>query len=150
MKSWWISLLAVGAWMNTQAQIKNPVKWEFSALKKDATTYELIATAFIDAGWHIYTTDHKSDIGVATKVNFGKHPLVTPASKMRIVGKIVSLKDPSTGELVRFYENKVSFVQPVKLKSPVKTQVSGSVEYMTCDDRQCLPPASKTFSLSLE
>lgn len=139
-------LLSIGAF----AQIKNPVKWNFSAKKLDATTYELHLTANIDPTWHIYTIDHKGDIGVATSLNFKSNPLGTFTGKPKVMGKAVSMKDPSTGEMVKFYERSVEFVQVVKLKAPVKTNITGTVEFMACDDKQCLPPAEKEFSIPLQ
>jgi thiol:disulfide interchange protein DsbD len=132
------------------AQIKNPVKWSFSAKKLDATTYELHLTANIDPTWHIYTIDHKGDIGVPTSINFKSNPLGTLSGKPKVVGKPVTMKDPSTGEMVKFYEKSVDFVQVVKLKAPVKTNIAGTVEFMACDDKQCLPPTEKEFSISLQ
>jgi hypothetical protein len=38
----------------------------------------------------------------------------------------------------------------VKLKSAVKTSFSGTVEYMACDDKQCLPPAEQAFTIALQ
>jgi thiol:disulfide interchange protein DsbD len=132
------------------AQIKNPVKWSFSAKKLDATTYELHLTAIMDPSWHIYTIDHKGDIGVPTSIRFKSNPLGTYNGKPKVVGKAVALKDPSTGEMVKFYEKSVDFVQVVKLKAPVKTNIAGTVEFMACDDKQCLPPTEKEFSIALQ
>jgi len=139
-------LVVIGA----SAQLQNPVIWSFTSKKIDATTYELHMTANIDHGWHIYTIDHTADIGVATSVNLKNNPLATASGKLKIVGKPVQMKDPSTGEMVKFYENKVDIVQVVKLKSPVKTTFSGEVEFMACDDKQCLPPTTKEFKIALQ
>jgi DsbC/DsbD-like thiol-disulfide interchange protein len=132
------------------AQIKNPVKWNFISKKIDATTWELHMTAAIDPGWHIYTLDHSADIGVATAINLKSNPLATASGKITVKGKPVSLKDPGTGEMVKFYEKSVDFVQVVKLKAPVKTSISGSVEFMACDDRQCLPPSETAFNIAIQ
>ena len=48
------------------------------------------------------------------------------------------------------YSNNVDFVQVVKLKGNVKTNVSGSVEFQTCDDKKCLPPKTVNFSVELK
>lgn len=135
---------------SAMAQVKNPVKWQFSAKKINGTTYEVRLTANIDAGWHIYTMDHTSDIGVATSIDFNKNPLGTPEGKIKVEGKAVSMKDPSTGENVKFFSNQVSFVQVIKLKAAVKTNITGAVEFMSCDDKQCLPPTSRNFSIALQ
>jgi len=51
---------------------------------------------------------------------------------------------------VLFYSNKVQFVQTIKVKGAAKTNLSGTVEYMVCDDSQCLPPTKKSFELKLQ
>jgi thiol:disulfide interchange protein DsbD len=132
------------------AQLKNPVKWSYSAKKINATTYEVHLKATIDPGWHIYTLDHSSDIGIATSVSFTKNPLAEQSGPVKAVGKAVKLKDPSTGEMVQFYENTIDLVQVVKLKSAVKTSIAGTLEFMACDDKQCLPPKEQSFSVSLQ
>jgi thiol:disulfide interchange protein DsbD len=35
----------------------------------------------------------------------------------------------------------VDFVQQIKLKGNAKTNLAGKVEFMVCNDKQCLPPA---------
>ena len=132
------------------AQIKNPVRWSFTSKKIDATTHELHITATIDQGWHIYTIDHTSDIGIATNIIFKSNPLGATSGKMKVVGKAVTLRDPSTAEMVKFYEKTIDFVQMVKLKAAVKTSFSGTVEFMACDDKQCLPPTEKPFTIALQ
>ena len=139
-------LLVLGA----AAQLKKPVKWDFTSKKIDATTYELHMTASIDPGWHIYTIDHDADIGVATSITLKNNPLASPSGKTKVLGKPILSKDPSTGEMVKFYEGKVDFVQVIKLKSAVKTSFNGEVEFMACDDKQCLPPSSQAFKVALQ
>ena len=143
-------LVLLIATASLQAQIKTPVKWAFSSKKINYKTYEILITASIDPGWHIYTIDHNADIGVATTVSFNQNPLGTISGKLKVVGKPISMKDPSTGDNVKFYERTVDLVQIVTLKAPVKTNFTGAVEFMSCDDKQCLPPASKPFSIALQ
>lgn len=142
-------LLASMAFL-ANAQVKNPVKWTFETKKIDSKNYELVLTANIDPGWHIYTLDHQGDIGVATSFNFNKNPLGELKGKVKTTAKPKKSKDPSTGELVAFYEGKVVFSQTIALKSPVKTTYSGSVEFMACDDKMCLPPTEKAFTITLQ
>jgi thiol:disulfide interchange protein DsbD len=143
-----VSLLVMA--FASQAQIKNPVKWTFSSKKISDKIYELHITAAIDPGWHIYTIDHNADIGVATSVNLNQNPLGTITGKIKANGKPIIMKDPSTGDRVKFYEKSVDIVQVVTLKAPVKTNYTGTVEFMSCDDKQCLPPATKQFSIALQ
>ncbi len=50
----------------------------------------------------------------------------------------------------KYFNDKVEFVQVVNLKGNAKTKVSGTVEFMTCNDSECLPPASVPFSIALK
>jgi DsbC/DsbD-like thiol-disulfide interchange protein len=131
------------------AQPKNPVQWSFSSKKISDKQFELHFKATIQPGWHIYTIDHNADIGVPTTFSLGKNPLGEYSGKIKVLGKPVSMKDPSTGEMVKFYENTVSFVQVVNLKAAVKTSFTGTLEYMACDDKMCLPPTEKQFTIAL-
>ncbi|MDA3613978.1 protein-disulfide reductase DsbD domain-containing protein [Polluticaenibacter yanchengensis] len=133
----------------SNAQIKQPVKWEFKSKKINDKTYEVYLNATIDKGWHIYTMDHSADIGIATSIAFNKNPLATIGEKPKIVGKTVLTNDPSTGEKVKFHEGTFSAVYTITLKSAVKTNLTGTVEFMACDDKQCLPPKELKFSVAL-
>lgn len=144
------SLLLVGITSLLHAQVKDPVKWSYAAKKIDAKTYEVQITAVLDPKWHIYAMEHQGDIGVATAISFNKNPLAEMKGGAKASQKPIKKKDPSTGEMVAFYEGKVVFTQTVSLKSAVNTSVSGSVEYMACDDKMCLPPTSRTFTVSLK
>jgi hypothetical protein len=143
-------VLALGLTLTGFAQIKNPVKWSYAAKKIDATNYELRFTAQIDPSWHIYTTDHKGDIGVATSFVINANPLATAVGKVSTTAKAVSMKDPSTGTNVKFYTGQVVFTQKIKLKAPVKTNITGNLEFMACDDKQCLAPTTKAFNIDLQ
>jgi thiol:disulfide interchange protein DsbD len=134
----------------TQAQIKDPVKWSFESKKIDNKTFEIRITATMDPKWHIYTIDHEGDIGVATSFKFNKNPLGELKGAVKPSQKAIKSKDPSTGEMVSFFQGKVTFTQTVVLKSPVKTTYTGLVEYMACDDKMCLPPTERTFSIVLQ
>ncbi len=56
--------------------------------------------------------------------------------------------DPKLEVSANQYSGKVDFVQVVKLKANVKTNLTGSVEYQTCDDKKCLPPKTVNFSIA--
>jgi len=150
MKKLFFALLCTVFAATTMAQIKTPVKWAYTAKKIADKTFEVHITATIDEGWHVYTLDHRADVGVATSVKFKTNPLASANGKLLAKGKAVKIKDPSTGEMVKFYENTIDLVQVYKLKANVKTNITGELEFMTCDDKQCLPPTTKKFSVSLQ
>lgn len=132
------------------SQIENPVTWNFSVKKINATTYELHMAADIDDHWHLYSQSTPDGGPVATVISFTKNPLVTVEGKAKEVGKLEQKNEPLFGVDVKQYSKKVDFVQVIKLKAPVKTNISGSVEFMVCNDTQCLPPSTQKFSLALK
>ena len=66
------------------------------------------------------------------------------------VGKMQLFKDEKLKISANQYAGKVDFVQKVKLKSNTKTNLVGSVEYQTCDDKKCLPPKKIDFTIALK
>lgn len=130
------------------AQIENPVKWDFTAKKIDATTYELHMTATIDSKWHLYAQD-AGEGPVPTTFKLTKNPLVSPVGKIREVGKLHKAFDKNFDSELKYYENQVNFIQKVTVKGKAATKVKGTVEYMVCDDHQCLPPKEVEFAISV-
>ena len=57
---------------------------------------------------------------------------------------------PTLGVSANQYSNKVDFVQVVKVKGKAKTNVTGKLEFQTCDDKKCLPPKTVNFSIALK
>jgi thiol:disulfide interchange protein DsbD len=72
------------------------------------------------------------------------------AGQMKEIGKLEKYKDSKLGLSANQYSGTVSFVQTIKLKTGIKTMVSGEVEYQTCDDKKCLPPKKVPFNLAIK
>lgn len=132
------------------AQPKSPVKWSFSTKKITANTYEVHLTAEIQSGWHLYSQTTPEGGPVPTKVSFTKNPLLTLKGEAKEIGKLEQRNEPLFGVDVKQFSNKVNFVQTVTVKEGVKTSLIGEVEFMTCNDRECLPPATQKFSIALK
>lgn len=134
---------------NLTAQIKDPVSWTFEAKKKTADTYEVVLSASIQGKWHIYSQKTGKGGPIPTKVTFKTNPLVTKNGEVKEVGKVEKIYDEIFQTDVLYLSNKVQYVQTVKIKGKAKTNIAGTIEYMVCDDTQCLPPAKKTFDIKL-
>lgn len=130
------------------AQEDNPVKWEFTAKKVTGQVYEVTAKATIDKGWHVYAQE-AGEGPIPTTFTFTKNPLVAFNGKVTEVGKMHKAFDKNFNSELKYYENTVSFVQKVTVKGKAATKLKGSVEFMVCDDHQCLPPAEVPFTVSL-
>ncbi len=134
--------------LSSMAQVKDPVKWTASSRKK-AGGYEVVLTATMPKPWHIYSQKTGEGGPVATNFKFAKNPLLTFNGEVKEMGALKENFDKLFDTKVKYFGDKVDFVQEVKVKGNVKTNVKVTVEYMTCDDSQCLPPTKKTFNVSL-
>lgn len=133
------------------AQSGTKVKWDYTVKKISDKKYEVRMIATIQPGWHLYSQKQSADaIALPTKISFAKNPLITVSGAAKEVGKVTDAFDKATQSRSRFYSNKVEFVQIVTLKSNIKTSIVGDVEFMVCDDRQCLPPDKTKFTVKLE
>lgn len=150
MKKFFLLAFATVFTVAVMAQLENPVKWTYSAKKINASTYEVHLTAIVDAGWHIYSQTTPEGGPIATTISFAKNPLLTLSGTAREVGKLEQHHEKLFGVDVKQFSNKVDFVQTIAVKGKVKTSLNGTVEFMVCNDHECLPPKTQKFSISLK
>jgi hypothetical protein len=126
-----------------------PYNWTYSAKKVSDNTFELHFLVDLNNPWHTYSQFTPDGGPVPTKFNFTKNPLYTLEGKVKENGHLQQKHEAVFGVDVKYFSEKVDFVQVIKLKTKAKTNFSGSVEFMVCNDQQCLPPATQTFSIAL-
>jgi hypothetical protein len=122
------------------------VSWVYEAKKKTADTYDVIITAGLEHPWHLYS-QHDKGPG-RTSFVFKTNPLITKIGAVKEVGDLTKTNDKNLGEILS-YSGKVQFIQTVKVKGNIKTNMSGMIQYVVCNDGQCLPLAKKSFDLKL-
>jgi thiol:disulfide interchange protein DsbD len=130
------------------AQIDKPVKWSYAAKRLNNNEAVVFLRATIDPGWHIYSQNIKEGGPVKTSFTFA------PSKDYVLVGKTaepapVIKFDDSFKINVSYFEKTVTFQQKIKLKSANVTSVKGQLEYMTCNDKKCLPPEDVDFDIAL-
>ena len=150
MKRLSLSVIALLVTAFSFAQRQNPVSWNYEAIKKSADTYEIVLTATVEEPWHIYSQNTGKGGPIPTAIVFKPNPLVTKNGKVKELGKLEKVFDKNFNTDVLYFSDKVKFVQLVKVKGGIKTNLSGTVEYMVCDESQCLPPVKKSFDLKLQ
>jgi Disulphide bond corrector protein DsbC len=123
------------------AQSSQEVKWAYTAKKIADKIYEVHMTAAIGGDYHLYAQDAGGDGPIATAFSFTKSPLFSLEGKVREQGQLIKKFESAWSHDVKYYQNTVDFIQVVKLKSNLKTSLAGKVEFMVCNDRQCLPPS---------
>jgi len=131
------------------AQIEEPVKWSYAAKKTSATEAVVLIKATIEPGWHIYSQNVKDGGPIATTFTFAPTKDYTAAGKPAEPKAITKYEEVFKMN-VSYFENSVVFQQKVKLKGKGATTVKGKVEYMTCNDRKCLPPDEVEFSVQVK
>jgi DsbC/DsbD-like thiol-disulfide interchange protein len=149
MKNTILSMILVLSGLAAFGQPQNPVSWSWEAKKKTADTYEIVLTAELEKPWHIYSQNTGKGGPIPTAVAFKLNPLITKNGTVKELGKLEKNYDENFKTNVLYYSDKVQFVQVVKVKGGLKTNVSGTIEYMVCDDSRCLPPVKKSFDLKL-
>jgi thiol:disulfide interchange protein DsbD len=141
-----IFLLLFAGYAN--AQILNPVIWTYSAKKIADKTYELHITATIDGNWHLYAQD-AGEGPEPTTIAFTANPLITFDGNVKEVGKMEKSYDKNFNSVLKYYAKKVDFVQKIKVRTDIATAVKGTVTFMVCNDRKCLPPRDVPFTINI-
>ncbi|MFV0605224.1 MAG: protein-disulfide reductase DsbD domain-containing protein [Niabella sp.] len=150
MKKTFLALMAILVFAGLTYAQADPVKWSFSAKKVSDKVYDVYMTAQLNTGWHIYSqTQTKDAIALPTEFSFTSNPLLTTTGKVKEQGKMEKFYDKELKVSANQYSKTVSFVQRVTLKTKVKTNLAGVVEYQTCNDKMCLPPKKVNFKVPL-
>jgi len=131
------------------AQSSKQVNWSYTAKKIADKTYEVHMTASIGGDYHLYAQDAGGEGPIPTSFTFTKSPLLALEGKVKENGRLVKKFESAWNHDVKYYEKTVDFVQVVQLKSNVKTNLAGKVEFMVCNDHECLPPADVDIKVNI-
>jgi hypothetical protein len=139
-----VMIMSVGA----HAQIEAPVKWSYAAKRLSNTEAVVFLRATIQDGWHIYSQNVKEGGPIKTSFTF------SPSNEYSLSGRTTEPAAITKYEKVfsmdvSYFEKTVTFQQKIKLKSANVSIVKGKLEYMTCNDKKCLPPDDIDFSIPL-
>ena len=134
-----ITFLILTAAFASHAQILKPVKWTTSVEKVSDTEYVLVSKASIVKGWHLYSQNVPENGPIPTSFTFvGTSNYLKKGNTIEEKGHIIN--DPIFEMEIKYFENKATFKQRIKLKNKVGFKVKATVEFMVCDDSRCLPP----------
>ena len=127
------------------AQMLDPVHFK-SELKTKAGSSEgeIVFTATIDAGWHVYSTDIGQDGPIEASFNAVKMEGVEKVGKLTPKGSVIKKYDEMFGMELSFFENTATFIQRVRFTKP-EYLIDCYLEYGACNDQSCLPPSEVSF-----
>ena len=128
------------------AQMMNPVRFTTQLKELKSNEGELVFTASIDAGWHVYSTSLGNDGPISATFNAVKMDGVETVGKLQARGQEIKQFDKLFDMEVRYFEKTVSFVQKIKFTKP-EYDIDCYVEYGACNDESCLPPSEASLKV---
>ncbi len=142
-------LLLLATMSNAWAQmIEDPTTWKVSVVKKNGVEYDLVFKLKLKKNWHIWSLTPGGD-GMQMPPEFEITPVagVTVVGKPTEVGHKLSGEYPGVDGIVNYYHDEVTYTQ--KLKVTAKATIKGTYTYQVCDDKLCLPPKTKPFTVTI-
>ena len=150
MKLLRVLLLLLGGFITAQAQFIEPVKWSFSSEVLENGAFQLNFHAKIQEGWHLYSHYIEDNGPIPTGFFYDDSEDFALAGDLTEEGDKASKYDEIFQMDLAWFSDKVTFQQNVDLSDGVESvQVTGYLEFMVCDDKQCLPPEEIPFRFSL-
>ena len=134
--------------LTLQAQIYDPVTWDFKYEKKGDNIYELIFAATIENGSHIYSMDIPEGGPIPTSILIDSLSGYSIDGKPYEVTKPEEVFDDAFGFKIKIFNDKAEFRQRIIGKSPSFT-VKGEVDFMSCNKSTCSPPKEVVFEIPI-
>lgn len=135
---------------NISAEVLKPVKWSFDVKYTTENQAILVFKADIEKHWHIYAQKIDGDGPVPTTITITKNPNFSLQSAALNITKPVVKYDSSFMIKVGSFDKRAIFHAPIKILSSNDFKITGTVEYMTCNDGMCLPPELVEFSIQVK
>jgi len=144
MKRIYLTLLTLALTLGLQAQMMNPVNFKSEMKMLQDNEAEIVFTATINPGWHVYSTDLGDNGPTEASFNIVKMEGAECVGKLTPRGKEIKKYDEMFGMELRFFENSAVFVQKIKFTKP-QYSIDCYLQYGACDDKSCMPPTDVTF-----
>ena len=148
MKKTLLSFLLVIVANLAFAQMFNPVKVGHE-IKVNGATGELVISATIEDGWHMYSTDLPEGGPTAATIVVEKIEGAELVGKLTPGAGVIEKDDAIFGMRVGYFECNGSFTQKIKFTGG-SYRLQGYFEYGACNDENCTPPTSYEFDIKGE
>ena len=130
--------------LSAMAQMMDPIHFtsQLKLLKEGEA--ELVFSATIDPGWHVYSTNLGNDGPISASFNTVKMEGAEPVGKLQARGSEIKKYDKLFDMELRYFEKAVTFVQKIRFTKP-QYDIDCYVEYGACNDEACLPPSEASL-----
>ncbi len=121
-----------------------PVNFTVQQKQVSPTEVDVVFTAKIDKGWHVYSTGLPDDGPTSASITTEKAEGAEPMGGLIKQGKEISEDDKIFGMTLRYFEHNVTFIQKYKITGQTY-RIGGYLEYGACNDEMCMPPSTVDF-----
>lgn len=123
----------------------DPVAWKVNTQKTGSNTYEVKIKAQIDPDWVIYSMISPENGPIATKIVFDQsednvtlqNSIIEDLEPVKVYDKLFEQ------EVIKF-SNEASYTQSV-ISEINNATLTGTITFMACNGKQCLPPTKVPF-----
>lgn len=131
------------------AQTVQPVKWRISVKMTSKTEGVVTIRAIVGQGWHLYGLDIPKGGPKPTSFNFSKSEGIELAGGIAPSVKPEARQDAAFGMKLSQWSSNVNFTQHFRLKGNGQAKIDLAIVYMACNDENCMPPKTETFSVKV-
>lgn len=148
-----IALMAIPFWSTAQMPGGNapmdPVAWSVNTSEIAAGEYVITFRAEIVDGWYVYSQKDYGEGPMPTIIAFDEAAGVELVGATEETGeKTIEAHDDIFDMTVKKFKGWAEFTQKVKVAGP-STKFSGQLDYMACDEGQCIFPDPMYFAVTL-
>jgi len=146
-------LIALTTVISLQGQMHEPVKWEMSAEHIKGDDYMLIYKAAIEEGWNVYSMYMDKGGPIPTAIYYNDEAQFETLGDAKENGKKKSGKDdlfPKLDKVIKFTSKRPYLIRQKIKALDYSKPLKGELEYMTCNDKTCLPPTFVEFEFDLK
>jgi thiol:disulfide interchange protein len=135
---------------SNSAQILDPINWKFEYKRISDKEIDLVFRAEIENKWHLYSQDIDEGGPIPTSFTFNPSGYYQLTGKTIEISKPEVIQDPNFGMDIKMFSHEAVFKQKILLLTDQDFILEGNIEYMSCDDKRCLPPDNEEFSFDLK
>lgn len=131
-----------------EQQIEEPIIWDSHLEQENDSIYKISFTAKLEKGWHLYAQDIGDEGPIPTRFTFN-----SSGTSYELVGETSEPNVPTVFDDVfemeiKYFEEEATFYQTIKVLDK-NAIIEVEVEFMVCNDTQCLPPDVVPFQFSV-
>jgi len=132
--------------LSLSAQILEPVHWSLTDTRQTDSVLTVTLTARIDKGWHLYSTSLPEDGPRPTSFSVEGADSLSVAL---VKGSLQTAYDENFLMDLSYFSSEASWQLSLPLSQIKGDTVRGSVEFMACNDLNCIPPATWDFTAAI-